>query len=282
MANPRLTIGNVELLALLDVSITFDPAAAFPDIPPGAWKEWQARYPKAFTQDGRLLSNAACYLLRSQGKTILIDTGSGPEPVESSNGAPGRLLEDLASRGVRPGDVDIVAFTHLHSDHIGWNLTPDGKPTFPRAQYLIPEVDWEFFTRPHVLENPALGTPVKEQVLPLQQFGIVQLFSGQTALTEELTPTPTPGHTRGHTSFLIASRGEKALITGDLAHHPVQVEQTEWATAFDGNPTRAAESRRRIFEHLEAEEMVAAFCHFPSPGFGRIVRFEGKRVFQAQ
>jgi glyoxylase-like metal-dependent hydrolase (beta-lactamase superfamily II) len=91
---------------------------------------------------------------------------------------------------------------------------------------------------------------------------------------------PTPGHTPGHLSFLIASEGEKAVIAGDVAHHPAQVNETAWCPVFDVDASASSDSRKRLMEMLEFEGATGAFCHFPEP-FGQIVRLDGKRVFQA-
>ena len=204
-------------------------------------------------------------------KTVLVDTGVG-------TGMGGRLLDDMSSKGVSPDDVDIVVFSHLHPDHVGWNLTADRAPTFSKARYLVPQADWDAFSTPNAAaQNPHIGA----QVLPLKDLNVLDLFSGETAITDELTTYPTPGHTPGHASIIVSSAGEKAIVTGDLAHHPAQVERTEWCPGLDGDPAQAVASRRNVFDQLEADGLLAAVCHFPDPGFGRIVRLEGKRVWQA-
>ena len=80
--------------------------------------------------------------VRSSGKLVIVDTGGGP--------ADGTLIDEMQRKAVDPGAVDIVVITHLHSDHVGWNLT-DGRPTFPRARYLVSKADWEYWTRPEIL-----------------------------------------------------------------------------------------------------------------------------------
>jgi glyoxylase-like metal-dependent hydrolase (beta-lactamase superfamily II) len=230
-------------------------------------------YPFANGKTG-LRTQAGAYALRSQGKTVLIDTGLGPGPIGFLGGARGRLLDDMRDKGVNRESVDMVAITHLHGDHVGWNLDGDGKPTFPNARYLIPQGDWDYF-------NTMLETNAQmAQVTPLNDLGKMDLISGEAELTADVRAIPTPGHTPGHTSYLIASGGEKALIAGDVAHHPGQLHETGWCPVFDENSSTSSESRKRVCEMLEADEAIAAFCHFPEP-FGKIVRLEGKRVFQA-
>jgi len=269
----KITVGSVEVVALVDLPFELPWSMIFPGREQSETEPYQAMYPFANGKSG-LRTQAGAYALRSQGKTVLIDTGLGPGPISFLGGARGRLLDDMRDKGVDPESIDMVAITHLHGDHVGWNLGGDGEPTFPNARYLIPQGDWEYFNT--MLEtNTQMG-----QVTPLKDLGKMDLISGETELTADVRAMPTPGHTPGHTSYLIASGGEKALIAGDVAHHPGQVNETGWCPVFDENSSASSESRKRVCEMLEADGVIAAFCHFPEP-FGKIVRLEGKRVFQA-
>lgn len=156
----------------------------------------------------------ACYAIQSQGQTVLCDTGIGPGPIKFLGGIRGRLLDDMRDKGIPLEDVDTVVFTHLHGDHVGWNLSADRAPNFPKARFLVPQDDWEFFSK------MANTNPQMQQVTPLQNLGLMELISGETTITSEVTTYPTPGHTPGHTSILISSNGQRAIVTGDFAHHP--------------------------------------------------------------
>ena len=141
---------------------------------------------------------------------------------------PGLLLKDMADNGVRPDEVDMVVVTHLHRDHVGWNLVWDDdvfRPTFRNARYWIPRADWDTFA-PRA-RTRALSY-IRDQVLPLEGLGILELMDGEQPLTSELTALPTPGHTPGHTSVLIASDGEWGVVFGDAAHVPAQAQETHW------------------------------------------------------
>ena len=105
---------------------------------------YQEQYPGSWS-NGMFRTQVSAYVIRSQGKTILCDTGCGPGPIAFLNNATGDLLNDMRAKGVDPASVDVVLHTHLHGDHVGWNLTADGKPNFPNARYLAPQVDWDYF-----------------------------------------------------------------------------------------------------------------------------------------
>jgi glyoxylase-like metal-dependent hydrolase (beta-lactamase superfamily II) len=273
MAVHKVTVGNVEIISLLDTPMEFPWAVFFPGKDPALFEPYRSLYPGSFGE-GRFRTHASTYAIRSKGKTILCDTGVGPGPHDWLGGARGNLMNDMKAKGVSPDEVDLVVFTHLHGDHVGWNLDSAGQPTFPKAKYLVPQGDWEFFGK-NLAANPQM-----QLVTPLREMGKMELISGERALTEEVSTLPTPGHTPGHTSLLISSAGEKAVVMGDMAHHPAQVDQIDWCSGFDNDHPQTVASRRKLFEMVESEGLVAAFCHFPEP-FGKLVRLEGKRVYRA-
>jgi glyoxylase-like metal-dependent hydrolase (beta-lactamase superfamily II) len=203
-----------------------------------------------------------------------VDTGIGPGPIAMLGGIEGKLLDNMRSLGVPPESVDIVIHTHLHMDHVGWNIS-DGKPNFPNATYYGPQADYALFSE-NLDANPQM-----QQVLPLKELQKLETYEGEITLTSELTTLPTPGHTPGHHSILVNSGGEKLMICGDLCHHPAQVDRPEWSPAFDTDKTMSAETRRKVLDQLEADGHLAAFCHFPGDGFGRIARSGNRRIFQA-
>ena len=129
MAETRLTVGNVEILALHDNESALPLTMIFPAVPAEAWAPYQEQYPEGFSGPENLRIHFECYLLRSPGNTILVDTGAGtmatnPGTVTAfAGGTDGRLLAELRSAGVEPEDVDTVFLTHLHPDHVGWNLS---------------------------------------------------------------------------------------------------------------------------------------------------------------
>ena len=231
-------------------------------------------YPGSFSGDN-FRTRAGAYVIRSEGKTIVCDTGVGPGPHAWLGGLTGNLVPDMESKGVSPAEVDYVVFTHLHGDHVGWNLAPDGKPTFPKAKYLVPQADWDFFTQ------NAASNPQMQVVTPLKDIGVMELVSGEKPITAEVTTYPTPGHTPGHQSLLVTSDGERAIVTGDVAHYPAQVEHIDWCASFDMDHTTTIETRRKLFAQLEADGVIAGVCHFPEAPFGRLIRSEGKRIWKA-
>ena len=122
---------------------------------------------------------------------------------------------------------------------------------------------------------------IKEQVVPLQELGLLELIEGEHVLTSELTAIPTPGHTPGHTSLLISSNGETGIVVGDASHVPAQAQETHWSPNADSKPEESAETRRRLMDRIEKENALLVSGHYPAPGYGRLIRLEGRRSWQA-
>jgi glyoxylase-like metal-dependent hydrolase (beta-lactamase superfamily II) len=124
-----------------------------------------------------------------------------------SFGTGGHLPERLRSAGVSPKDIDTVMFTHLHPDHVGWNLQQEAgqyRPTFPRARYVAHRADWDTFQRVEVQQELAAIAPgyVEQTLTPLESLGVLDLADGDRILSEEVTAIHTPGHTPGSMSML--------------------------------------------------------------------------------
>lgn len=281
MSQYKTTIGNVEILALSDGSIRFAPSDFFPTIPAHAWQP----YSNHLTPQGDMILNLGCFLLRSQGKTILIDTGLGQDSGHLETPETGNLIHDMQTKGISPTQVDIVAITHLHIDHVGWNFLPNNShnpantrtPTFPNARYYVHQADWRVFTRGALRKSPYIS----DQVLPLQEQNLLELFQGEQPLTDEVSTLPTPGHTPGHTSYLISSHGEKAVITGDAIHIQAQAHETHWSPRADSKPDTSAQTRHNLLHRIEQEHAMLISGHFPTPGFGTLQRINGNRFWQA-
>ena len=290
MVGHSMTIGNVEVTHLYDLVADFRMTLdqLFPTVPAGAWEPYRRAYPSLFGEGNAWHYHAGCYLIRSRGRTILVDTGVGPSSLGLATwlGTGGELPEQLRAAGVSPEDVQMVVFTHLHPDHVGWNLQhEDGRyrPTFSRARYMAHRADWDTFHRPEVqaaLDGMAPAY-VEQTLTPLKALGALDLVDGEPSLTEEVTLLHTPGHTPGSVSLLISSGAERAIIVGDAIAHPAQVEHPDWSSAFDFDGATALRTRNQLLDRIEAEGLTLTACHFPEPGFGRVVRLEGRRYWQA-
>ena len=267
MTATRLMVGNVEIVSVMDGQGDMNPTEAFPasDI-----ETWRSEYSDLLDDVGLIHPRFGSFVVRSSGKNVLVDTGLG--------GPDATLLSDMKANGVDREAIDLVVLTHIHPDHVGWNLS-DGSPTFPSARYLVTKVDWDHWTQPEVRAN---APHVDEQMVPLEGLNVLDLIEGEYSVTEELSTLSTPGHTPGHISLVVSSAGERAFILGDVAHSPAQAQYTDWSPVFDTDPDLARQTRHAVLDKLEREGTLVASGHFPNSGYGRFARSGDRRIWRPE
>ncbi|MDP3416715.1 MBL fold metallo-hydrolase [Falsiroseomonas sp.] len=211
------------------------------------------------------------FLIRSAGRIALVDTGCGPIKPTT-----GRLAANLAAAGVAPGEIDTVLTTHLHPDHTGGLTGAEGAPLFPAATLLLHEAEhahWHddaAMQREDASRRAAFFGGARKRLAAYagrtSLFHSGEIFPGVTAI-------PLPGHTPGHTGFLVASGGKSLLIWGDIVHVPeVQVPRPEATMAVDVDPAQAAATRRRLFDQVATDRQAIAGMHLHFPAFAHLAR----------
>jgi glyoxylase-like metal-dependent hydrolase (beta-lactamase superfamily II) len=274
MSVERVTVGGVEIVCVSDGEMRAHPTFMFAGIPP---EMYTPALGADLAGDGTFAVKFGSFLVRSSGRTVLIDTGMGAKNPGSPGGA---LLSNLETLSVRAEDIDIVINTHLHVDHVGWNCTErDGSyvPTFPKAEYWIARKEWEYWNDPVIVAED--GGYLLTDVVPLTDSPQLRLVDGEASITPELSLLPTPGHTPGHSSIAVSSAGERAVILGDVAHHPLHLERL-WIAAIDELPRVSRRTKRALAQRLIEEDLLVAGGHFASGSFGRLVLADGRRSWR--
>jgi len=271
----RWKIGDVRVTRLVEIEMTSSATWLLPD----ATSENLARetwlQPHFADDQGRMVLSIHSLLIESQGQRILVDTCVGNDKQRSIpnwSRRQGPYLQDLGEAGFPPHSIDVVLCTHLHIDHVGWNTRlENGRwvPTFPSARYLFAKTEFDWWTEN---DDQAFGPVIEDSVRPVFDAGLVDLVETDHAVTDEVRLEPTPGHTPGHVSVHIASRGEEAVVTGDLMHHPVQCAHPDWGSSADVDSAAAFETRRRFLERYADRPVLVLGTHFATPTAGRIVR----------
>ncbi len=271
-------IGDVKITRVVEMETPWPGTFLFPNVTPDEIKreaEWLL--PWATTASGQIMVSFYSLVLESQGKKIIVDTCVGNDK-DRSNTNPAwtnlklPFLADLKKAGYTPDQFDYVLQTHLHVDHVGWNtIWKDGRwmPTFENASYLIGGTEWDFYS---TFENRALRDSVEDSVRPIVEQGRANLVESTHRLTDEIWLEPSVGHTPGHHHVQISSRGARAIITGDLMHHPIQTAYPEWDVGFDNDGALAKKVRRAFCERYADQDVLIFGTHFASPSCGKIVR----------
>jgi glyoxylase-like metal-dependent hydrolase (beta-lactamase superfamily II) len=227
--------------------------------------------------DGMLELSVGSFLVRSRDRVILVDLGvnewiKNPGSRATTTWTTGMLLKNLAVHGLGPNDVTDVMFTHLHFDHVGW-ASVDGTVTFPNATYRCDARDWaHFFPKDQAPSDPRVDlrlAPVGDRW---------SLWNADVPILPGIDVLSTPGHTPGSTTMVISSRGERAMLLGDVVHCPVELVEDEWGHISEVDPALARRTRIAIIKELEGASIPAAAAHFPGMQFGRLLTgARGKR-----
>ena len=271
-------IGSVTVTRVveLETPVPYDPAHPFlREATPERLREMPWLYPHFVTEEGRLKLSIHALVVKAPGLTLVVDTCVGNDKPRTLMGGVAlqtAFLESLSAAGVTPESVDAVVCTHLHVDHVGWNTRlQDGcwVPTFPNARYLIGRREYEHWSAEGDSEQQAI---LADSVKPIFDAGLATLVEMDHRISPEISLTPTPGHTPGHVSVLIESQGARALITGDMLHHPCQFGHPEWSPPFDSDPHAGAAMRRSVMERMAGEPVLVIGTHFAAPTAGHVVR----------
>jgi len=238
---------------------------------------------------GRMVITYQTFLVRTPRLTVLIDTCTGedkgyPAPYDFPKQP---WLDNFRAAGLRFEDITHVFCTHLHFDHCGWNtMLRNGRwtPTFPNAKYIFHKGEyahWEAVTSrsplpPGILKGGLPGNSWSYNCRPIVEAGQALMVDDTFELDDAFTLTPTPGHSPHHCCVNIRSRGQQAIVTGDMMHHALQCREPDWSTIFDTDPALAAQSRRRFLGQVADTGALVLPIHFPNPTTG-LVAADGDR-----
>ncbi|MCK9486170.1 MAG: MBL fold metallo-hydrolase [Dehalococcoidia bacterium] len=264
----QFTLGSLRVAALSDGAPDRALGGFFHGVEAAQWTQALG----ITDPEAPLPFNFGTFLVRDGQRTILIDSGFGG--LARTMGIPGggELLARIEELGVRREEIDAVVHTHLHPDHCGTNVTDEGELTFPNAQIVLAQAELDYWMSGQgaEAESQDRAAAAHRNILPYQAADRVRTFDGEHEVSPGLTAVPTPGHTPGHTSFMLASGGQHLLITGDAAHHPVHFEHHDWIPAVDFDPAESTRSRGRLSALAVERDALVTGGHFPILTLGRV------------
>jgi glyoxylase-like metal-dependent hydrolase (beta-lactamase superfamily II) len=276
--NRHWRIGDVEVARIVEVNAFEDDISM---LLPNATAEFVQQFgwlrPHFATPDGRMILSFQAFVLRSRGKSVMIDTCIGADrkrEFDVFTNMQTTFLEDLRAAGFPPEEVSAVLCTHLHFDHVGWNTRLVGGkwvPTFPRARYLFGRREWQHWKHLRDTGGYHHMDHLIDSIDPVMEAGLVDFIDPDFQITDEVSLIPTPGHTPGHVSVLIRSRGAEAVITGDLMHHPIQLAVPATHGNFDMDKEQGARTRVGFIERFANQPTLVIGSHFSDPTAGHVV-----------
>jgi glyoxylase-like metal-dependent hydrolase (beta-lactamase superfamily II) len=267
-------VGRVKITRIVEMDLPV-PASVIPQATSAELRKSPWLYPHFVSEDDTTLHlSVHALLVEAPGMKLVVDTCVGNDrPREITGGLPlaTPFMQHLGDVGWSRDGVDVVVCTHLHVDHVGWNtMLENGKwvPTFPKARYLIGRREYDFW---RTYDDEEQQTMLGDSVKPIFDAGLVELVELDHVISPEIRLTPSIGHTPGHVSVMIESDGERAVITGDMTHHPCQLAHPDWMFG-DSDPQAAVLTRERLFAEWADQAILVIGTHFAAPTAGRVIR----------
>ena len=275
-------IGAVRLDTVVESEFAvLDPHEVYPDCSDAhiaANLDWLV--PRFYDPAARLLILAfQGFVIRSAGKTILVDTcvGDCKSRRRAVFDQQRRHWPDaLARAGLAPADIDIVVCSHFHVDHVGWNTQlVDGKwvPTFPHARYLFAQAEWDYWWSSAGRPNrDRTGDYMADSIVPVVEAGLVDFVATDHRIDAAVTLVPAPGHTPGLVCVAVQSDGRRAILASNVLHTPLQLTYPDWSTRFCADPAQSRRTRKAFLERYADSGVLVLPAHFPAPTGGYIER----------
>ncbi|MEV6234233.1 MBL fold metallo-hydrolase [Saccharopolyspora shandongensis] len=255
-----IDLGDLRVSYVPDGVVGLKPRGWFPETTEADWRE-HARH---LDESGQLVASIGGLLVERGSRAMLIDAGYGPagSPDDPANPVIGAihgrdLLDNLAALGREPDEIEAVAITHLHTDHIGWAH----HGAFPKARVLLSEREWE--------RRDQHAADVTEEMLDRLGEQVETIHDGQEVFPGVRVWT-TFGHTPGHASYTISSGGRRLIVLGDALHSAVQIENPTWPVWADVDRDAAIRSRQGLLRELREPNTIGFGIHFADVQFGRV------------
>jgi glyoxylase-like metal-dependent hydrolase (beta-lactamase superfamily II) len=244
-------------------------------------EEVAAALEKAYMAPGMMTIYFAPLVLNIGGKTVVVDTGTGPLAKAASKGANGLFADNMVAAGFDPAKVDMVVISHFHTDHVNGLLNADGTPAFPNAEVLVPAVEWKFWMDDGEMSRAPAGrmaglfknnrnifeAGLKKKVTP---------YEWGKEVAPGLLAVESIGHTPGHTSYVLSSGSGKVFIQSDVTNNPNPfATHPGWHAFFDQDGDVAEKTRRRVYDMVVAEKLMVQGFHYPFPGLGHVEKDDG-------
>ena len=267
---------TVKRIVEMDMPVKYLPIySLLPQATPEELRKMPWLYPHFVNEDDMLMMSIHALLVEAPGMRLVVDTCVGndkPRGLNRNLPLSTPFLAHFTAAGWTRESVNAVVCTHLHVDHVGWNTMKDGDkwvPTFPNARYLIGKIEYEHWAKEGDAEQQQI---LDDSIRPIFDSALADKVELNHRISPDIRLIPTTGHTPGHVSVLIESKGEAAVITGDMVHHPSQFTHPGWDDRFDSNAKEAEATRRAFVKDFGDKPVLVSGTHFAAPTAGHIRR----------
>jgi glyoxylase-like metal-dependent hydrolase (beta-lactamase superfamily II) len=215
-------------------------------------------------------------VLNTGGKLVLIDTGVGEAGFKGTKGTAGQFMNNLAASGLNTGAIDTVIISHYHGDHMNGLLLADGSLAYPNAEILAPAPEHAFWMSDAEMAKAPKGRMEdlfknNRRVFAGEVLKRLRTYEHGKEVVAGVTAMSTPGHTPGHTSFVVASGSNKVFVQSDVTHVPyLFARHPGWHAFYDQDGQMAETTRRKVYDMLAADKMMVQGFHYPFPAHAYI------------
>ncbi len=265
----KFKVGSIEVIQVYDGH--WEKAHDEKFIRNATLDETKAALKKAGLTDAFVPISFTITVVRIGGRTIMFDSSTGGQLAPTA----GRLVaKNLAAAGVQPNDISAIVVTHYHADHIWGLMAKDtNAQLYPNAEIIVPEAEHKHWTAPELIEKVPEGARgnIRRIQATLPTWKNLKTAAAGTEVTAGVRSMATPGHTPGHTSYIVSSGSDSLIVAGDVTNIPaLNLANPGWHLAFDGNPSLAEEGRRKLFDQVVTDKTIVTGYHWGLPGAGTI------------
>jgi len=277
-----VTIQSVQELAWNDVAIDFLLHQVVAEEFAATATALDPRFVNQTT--GKLLMSFHSLVVRTPHGNVLIDTCIGNDKerplIEAWHRQSTPYLQRLGQLGLAPVDIDFVCCTHFHADHVGWNTRLENGvwvPTFPNARYLFAEPEVRYWEQVH-RDNPQhiFTQSWNDSISPVIEAQLADIVQPDHEVMPGICLQPAFGHSPGNVVVAVEAGDQRAMLSGDVMHHPVQIERPEWCSVFDQDRSQARLTRTELLQSIANDHTYLIGAHFAGPTALRVAEQNGR------
>jgi len=281
-----ITIQSVQEQQKNDVELSF----LMKNVPPEEFAATATARDARFVrqEDGKLRMSYHSIVVRTPHGNLLVDTCIGNDKerplIDIFHQQSFPYLERLGAVGLTPDDIDFVCCTHFHADHVGWNTRlENGRwvPTFRKARYLFAEPEVRYWEQVRQ-DNPAhvFSQSWDDSVLPVIQAQLADIVQPDHEILPGIRMQPAFGHSPGNVVVALESGSERVMLSGDVLHHPMQIERPDWCSVFDDDQAQAQVTREALLASIADDHTHLIGAHFAGPTALRVAERNGRYSYR--